>query len=106
MMWNGVVSTPGAHYACFDVKNFYHETPLDQYEYMCMPIDIIPNHIIKQYKLCKLVKNGYVYMEIRWGIYGLPQAGILANKLLKKILKPHGYYEVPDTPGLFNHITR
>ncbi|KAL7460034.1 hypothetical protein ACHAXS_000500 [Conticribra weissflogii] len=73
---------------------------------MCMHIDIISNHIIKQFKLYTLVRNGYVYMEIRQGIYGLPQAGILANKLLKKILKPHGYYEVPNTTGLFNHITQ
>ena len=106
IMWNSVVSTPGAKYACFDIKNFYLGTPLDRYEYMKMPIALIPAHIIKQYKLIPKSKNGYVYMEIRKGIYGLPQAGILANKLLKKILKPHGYYEVPDTPGLFKHVTR
>ncbi|KAL7460263.1 hypothetical protein ACHAXS_000725 [Conticribra weissflogii] len=40
------------------------------------------------------------------GINGLPQSGISANKLLKKRLKPHGYYEVPDTPGLFKHESR
>ena len=38
-------------------------------------------------------------------MYGLPQAGILANKLLKKRLAPHGYYELPHTPGLFKHIS-
>jgi len=34
------------------------------------------------------VINGHVYMEIRRGMYGLPQAGILANKLLRKRLQP------------------
>jgi hypothetical protein len=45
-------------------------------------------------------------MEIRRGCYGLPQAGILANKLLKKRLAKHGYFELPHTPGLFKHISR
>ena len=44
-------------------------------------------------------------MEIRRGIYGLPQAGILANKLLKERLLRHGYVET-KTPGLFTHIWR
>ena len=39
-------------------------------------------------------------------MYGLPQVGILANKLIKKKLKPHGYYEVDHTPGLYKHIWR
>ena len=39
-------------------------------------------------------------------MYGLPQAGILANKLLKERLLQNGYFEVPHTPGLFRHKTR
>ena len=39
-------------------------------------------------------------------MYGLPQARILASKLLKKRLALHGYFELPNTPGLFKHITR
>jgi hypothetical protein len=39
-------------------------------------------------------------MKICKGMYGLPQAGILANKLLKKRLAKHAYYEQPHTPGL------
>jgi hypothetical protein len=42
-------------------------------------------------------------MEIRKGMYGLPQAGILANKLLKKHLAIHSYFKQPHTPGLFSH---
>eukprot|EP00804_Cyclotella_cryptica_P007864 CCRYP_001436-RB/>CCRYP_001436-RB protein AED:0.42 eAED:0.42 QI:0/-1/0/1/-1/0/1/0/96 len=45
-------------------------------------------------------------MEIQLGCYGLPQAGILANKLLKKRLASDGYFELPHTPGLFKHISR
>jgi hypothetical protein len=42
-------------------------------------------------------------MEIRKGMYGLPQAGILANKLLKKRLAKHGYFEQPHIRSLFSH---
>ena len=45
-------------------------------------------------------------MEIQQGMYGLPQAGILANQLLHDQLQPHGYYEVPHTPGLWKHTHR
>ena len=51
-------------------------------------------------------KNGFVYMEIQKGMYGLPQAGILVNKLLKKWLALHGYFEQPHTPGLWKHVSR
>ena len=50
--------------------------------------------------------NGFVYLEIRKAIYGLPQAGILANQLLRQRLRPAGYYEVAHTPGLWKHVTR
>ncbi len=106
MLWNSVVSTPGARFACFDVKNFYLGTPMNRYEYMKMPIALIPEHILQQYELLAKAKHGYIYMEIRQGLWGLPQAGILANKLLKKRLKLHGYYKVSDTPRLFKHETR
>ena len=39
-------------------------------------------------------------------MYGLPQAGILANKLLKQRLAKHGYYECKHTPGLWKHRWR
>ena len=44
-------------------------------------------------------------MEIRKGVYGLPEAVILANKLLKKCLVRHGYFEQPHTPDLWIHVT-
>jgi hypothetical protein len=36
---------------------------------------------------------------------GLPQAGILANKLLKKQLACYGYFDVTHTSGLWKHIS-
>ena len=36
-------------------------------------------------------------------MYGLPQVGIFASKLLKKHLAKHGYFKQPHTPGLWRH---
>ncbi len=47
--------------------------------------------------------KGIVFMQIHSSIYGLPQAGILSNKLLTKHLSKHGYYQTPDTPSLWTH---
>jgi hypothetical protein len=106
MLWNSVLSTKGAKYMCLDIKNFYLCAPMDRYEFMKMPITIFPQHVIDQYDLMSKVHKGYVWIEVRRSIYGLPQAGKLANDYLRKKLAPHGYYEVPHTPGLWKHIWR
>ena len=36
-------------------------------------------------------------------MYGLPQVGILANKLRKEQPANYGYFELPHMPGPFNH---
>ena len=82
MLWNSPVSTDGTRFVVADIANMYLETPLDLYEYMRIPINLIPQEVIDHYDLLPKVKNGYVYIEIISGMYGLPQAGVLANKLL------------------------
>ena len=84
----------------------YLEIPLDRYEYMKMPMRLIPDDIIEHYGLKEKALNGYAYMEICRGMYGLPQAGILANKLLRERLAHYGYFEQPHTPGLWKHTSR
>ena len=53
---------------------------MEVYEYMFLPLNVILDEIAQQYNLQKLATNGKVYCEIRKGMYGLPQASILANK--------------------------
>jgi hypothetical protein len=89
-----------------DVKNFYLNTPLDRPEYMQLPLALIPEEIIEQYNLRKLAYKGIVFIEINRGMYGLPQAGILANKLLAKRLATKGYFQTRHTPGLWTHSHR
>ncbi len=90
---------------CLDIKNFYLSAPLNRYKYMKMPLELFPEWIRIQYNLDKLALNGFVYLEMRRSVWGLPQAGILENKLLQKHLLPHGYFECPNTPGLWKHST-
>ncbi len=45
-------------------------------------------------------------MELRRAVWGLPQAGILANKCLKCKLAPFGYHECKNTPRLWYHDTK
>jgi hypothetical protein len=73
---------------------------------MKMPLTLFPEWIIEQYNLRLHALNGFVYLEMRRAVWGLPQAGILANKLLRRRLLPHGYYECPNTPGLWKHEWR
>ena len=79
-MWNSVISTPGARYMCADAGNFYLATPLERHQYMRIPINLIPQEFIDLYKLQDKIINGFVYCEIVRGMYGLPEAGVLANK--------------------------
>jgi hypothetical protein len=68
-----------------DLANFYLNTPMPSLEYMRLQLNIIPKEIIVAYNLHELATpDGWVYIEIRKGMYGLPRAGILSNQLLEK----------------------
>ena len=47
-----------------------------------------------------------MFFEIRKGMYGLPQAGVLAHAKLTSVLAPHGYNPAKNTAGLWTHSTR
>ena len=89
-----------------DLSNFYLGTPLDRPEYVRIKLSIIPQEVIDAYNLDKYAYNGWVYFEISKGMYGLKQAGKLANKLLAKRLFSHEYYQCATTPGLWQHKWR
>ena len=106
LLWNSVISTPGAKYFTMDISNFYLGSPMKRPEYMRMPIKLIPDEIIQEYDLLSIVTDGWVYIKIARGMYGLPQAGKLANDLLKERLAIWGYYPAQFTPGLWRHVWR
>ena len=45
-------------------------------------------------------------MAISKDMYGLTEAGILANKLLRSRFSKFRYFKLPHTPGLWKHISR
>jgi hypothetical protein len=65
-----------------------------------------PEEIVEKYNLKALAVDCWVYIEIRKGMYGLNQAGLLAYQLLQKRLSPFGYYPARHIPGLWLHKSR
>ena len=107
LLFNSIVSTPGAKFMSIDISNFYLNTPMERYEYMKMKIEHFPEEIIEEYNLReKVTPDGYLYVEVRAGMYGLPQAGILAQELLEKRLNAKGYRQSTLTPGFWTHDWR
>jgi hypothetical protein len=100
------LSTEDAAVMMMDIKNYYLGTPLSRFEYMKMVLSRFPEKIIQKYNLNALAVDGWVYIETRKGMYGLKQAGLLANQLLQTWLAPFGYYPARHTPGLWLHKTR
>eukprot|EP00804_Cyclotella_cryptica_P026161 CCRYP_013042-RA/>CCRYP_013042-RA protein AED:0.34 eAED:0.28 QI:0/0/0/1/0/0/5/0/633 len=86
---------------------FYLNTPMEQPEFMRLQMNLIPGEFVEKYNLKEKVDNkGWVYVGIELGMYCLPQAGLLANKLLEKWLNLEGYYHCQYTPGLWHHVWR
>ena len=47
---------------------------------MLIPLKIVPQEIIDEYNLTTLVDDqGWIYMLIENGMYGIKQAGIISN---------------------------
>ncbi|KAL3781993.1 hypothetical protein HJC23_013821 [Cyclotella cryptica] len=67
----------------------------------------MPNNVIEHYALRTIAtEDGYVYVRIQNGMYGLPQAGIIAQQLLEKRLVAEGYHQSTITPGFWKHDWR
>ncbi len=86
-----------------DIKDFYLNTPMERPEFMRLKLSDIPNNIIDLYKLHDIAHDGYVFVRIQKGMYGLPQAGIIAQQLLKKRLHANGYHQSKINPGFWMH---
>ena len=109
ILFNSVLSTPNAKFMTIDISNFYLITPIanpEDYEYMHIPTWVFPDDIKKEYNIPAIAENGKVLAEIVTGMYGLPQAGILAYQKLVGHLKKADFTPAPFTPGLFTHKTR
>jgi hypothetical protein len=103
---NSTLSTEEASMMMMDIKNYYLSTPLSRFEYTKMLLSRFPEEIIQKYNLSALDVEGWVYIEIRKGMHGLKQAGLLAKQLLQTRLAPFEYYPACHTPALWLHKTQ
>ena len=106
LVFNSVLSRPGAKFTTFNICNFYLQTPLDRPEYVQFRLSDIPDEFAQEYNLLAYAHDGWVYFEIRRGVYSLPQSVMISNKLLEQRLNKAGYYQRPITPGLWRHKWR
>ncbi len=85
LLLNSIISTLSAKFMTIDIKDFNLCTPMSRYEYFRMKLELFPEGIVEEYDLKnKVDANGYVHCEVRWGMYGLPQAGIITQELLEE----------------------
>ena len=104
LLLNSVISTPGAKFMTIDISNFYLMTPFKRKEYFWMKLSDFPEDVKAHYNSDKRAnKNNQVYVAVKKGMCGLPQAGILAQELLEKILNANGYHQSLHTPGFWTH---
>ena len=107
LLLNSVISTKNAKFMTIDIKDFYLMTPMKRYKYFRMNIALFPQDIIEEFNLLEKVDHdGNVFCEVRRGMYGLPQAGIIAQELLEERLIVAGYRQSKLTPGFWTHDWR
>jgi hypothetical protein len=106
LLLNSVLSWKGARFSSINLKNFYLDTPMPDPEYVRIKISDIPAEFIEEYNLTSKDWDGWIYIEICQRCYGLLQAGILADDLLRTRLEAEGYYKAATTPGLWRHKWR
>lgn len=109
LLLNKTISDVNSKWMTMDVTDMYLQTrlPDDQYEYMVLDIQDIPQEIIDTYKLNDYISPGdtKVYVEVMGALYGMRQAGYLAHKEIIEHLSNNGYTAAPNTPCLFKHHT-
>ena len=97
----------GARFMCADIKDYFLASPMEDPEYMRVKYNFFPEDIRIKYQLHeKVTPDGYIYIKIKKGMYGLKQAAILAYNNLKACLKPHGYFPINGTVGMWQHESR
>jgi hypothetical protein len=100
LLINSIISTPNAQFLTAKL--------IPRYEYMLVPIWMLPDAIIEQYVLrpFSITDTSTSKFDVA-GMYVLPQTGrILANNQIVDFLQPHRYTSGPFTHGLWRHHTR
>ena len=93
LLFDCMVSTPGAIFLGLDLKDLYLNTLMDRREYLKVKLAIFPDNVIAHYNLKgKVTKDGFLLCKNCKGMYVLLHTGLIAQQLLKKELEKHGYH--------------
>ena len=87
-----------------DIKDYYLGTPLLRPEDIRIPLRMIPKTTQTKHHPLQYVHRDAILFQIIKRMYGLPQAGLLAQQRLVAHLQIHGNHET-STPCLFRHST-
>ena len=68
LLFNRVISTPHTKFLEIDLKDFYLQTPMEQYTYTTVPRKMLPQTIIDELNLEGLIKNEKILVEIQQGM--------------------------------------
>ena len=85
LVLSSIIFTAGADFVTLGIKKFSLCTPLDRWGYLRLKLDNLPEYVIELHNLRdNTTEDGYVYVEVCKGMYGLPQAGLLTHQLFEK----------------------
>jgi Reverse transcriptase (RNA-dependent DNA polymerase) len=98
------VVSDASKWLTIDIKDYYLNTPLPRPEYLRISSKFLPSAVIQQHNLQQFLHNDTVLFQVNKGMYGLPQAGLLAQQRLITHLASHGYNQT-DTTCLFRHVS-
>lgn len=79
---------------------------MEKYMYMKTPLKYITQEIMGEYDINSIASNSFVCVEIRKGMYGIKEAGIIAFKHLVQNLAPHDSHPYKHAPDPWTHKTR
>jgi hypothetical protein len=87
-----------------DISDYYLGTPLGRTEYMVISRKNVPEDIQERYaSTIEWNRADCAMLQVNKAIYGLPDAGRLAQMRLIPHLAAHGYVQCTRTPCLFRH---
>jgi hypothetical protein len=105
ILCNKTISDEGKRMSTADISDMYLHSKLEEPEYMWVRLCDIPPATMQQFNIKNYITSDStkVAVRIKGGMYGLPQAGRLAQEKLVKVLYDHGYYMCKSTTCLFKH---
>jgi hypothetical protein len=86
-----------------DITDYYLGTPMERPEYLRMKRKQLSPTIIAEYDMEQYFDNNTIHFQDNKGMYGLPQAALLAQQRLVGHLAKHGYTQSDIVPCLFRH---